>query len=267
MRILFIGDVVGKPGREVVRKALKHLKREIRPDLVIANGENCAHGAGLTPSCAREMFRAGCHVLTGGNHTWDRNEVHACLDSDLRILRPANYPEQSPGRGVGVYDASCGIPVAVINLQGTVFMEPIDDPFQMVDGLLDRIRDRAKIAVVDFHAEATSEKVAMAWHLDGKVTAVVGTHTHVVTADESVLPGGTAYITDVGMTGPHDSVIGVEKEIVLERFLTRRPVRFLVAEGDVRLNAVLIEVDPESGKAVSIRRIRYPEMEKPGVTP
>lgn len=258
MRILFIGDVVGKPGRGVVKRALRKMRTALDPDLVIANGENCAHGAGITPSSANELFRAGCDVITGGNHTWDRKEGLSCLESDPAVLRPANYPEESPGRGAGIYNTESRGPAAVINLQGRVFMEPIDDPFRVADMALAEIDESVKVRIVDFHAEATSEKVAMGWYLDGRVTAVVGTHTHIATADERVLPEGTAYITDVGMSGPYDSVIGVEKDLILERFLTQRPVRFAVAEGDIRLSAVLIEADPGTGRALSIERVVFP---------
>jgi metallophosphoesterase (TIGR00282 family) len=264
MRILFIGDVVGKPGRDVVRSALGELRRAVSPDFVIANGENCAHGAGLTASSVKELFRAGCDVLTGGNHTLLRREINSKLETEPRLLRPANYAVGTPGTGLGIYRAADGSEIAVLNLQGRVFMGEIEDPFQTADRILSGIGGRVKTVVVDIHAEATSEKIAMGWHLDGKVTAVVGTHTHVATADERILPGGTAYITDVGMTGPHDSVLGVEKEIILERFLTGRAVRFVVAEGDVRMSAVLIEADPETGSATSIRRMVWPDSQSPG---
>ncbi len=259
MRILFVGDVVGVPGRRILKSSLPRLRAEVRPDLVVVNGENAAGGSGLTPQTADDLFRAGSDVVTSGNHIWDRKEIHAYFDHHERLLRPANYPDPAPGGGVCLLSVEDGTPVAVVNLMGRVFMGALDDPFRAADEILREIGDRARIVVVDFHAEATSEKMAFAWHLDGRVSAVVGTHTHVPTADERVLPGGTAFITDVGMTGPYDSVIGVEKSMVLERFLSQRPVRFVPATGDVRLAAVLIEVSPQTGLAQSIRRIEVRE--------
>jgi len=259
VRILFIGDVVGVPGRRILRSSLPKLTREFAPDLVVANSENVAGGSGVTPDLAKELFRDGCDVLTSGNHVWDRKEVFPYLDSEERLLRPANYPDPAPGGGVCLVSARDGTPCAVMNLMGRVFMAAIDDPFRAADDILREIDGRATVVLVDFHAEATSEKVAFGWHLDGRVTAVVGTHTHVPTADERVLPGGTAYITDVGMTGPYDGVIGVEKEPVLARFRTQRPNRFTPATGDARLAAVLIEASPHTGRAESIRRIEVRE--------
>jgi len=259
MRILFVGDVVGSSGRKILKRALPELRREHRPELVVVNAENSAGGAGVTPATADELLAAGANVLTSGNHIWDRREIRPYLDQGDRLLRPANYPDPAPGVGVCIGQAEDGSPVAVVNLIGRVFMGNFDDPFRTMDEILDELDDRARMILVDFHAEATSEKVAMGWYLDGRVSAVIGTHTHVATADECVLPGGTAYITDVGMTGPHDSIIGVPKEQVLERFLTQRPVRFNAADSDPRLSAVLIEVSPQDGKARSIRRLVYRE--------
>jgi metallophosphoesterase (TIGR00282 family) len=264
VRVLVIGDVVGRPGRQILKSALRHVRRRFDPDLIIANGENCAGGVGMTPSTVDELFRAGCDVITGGNHTWHRDAILPYLEDHDRVLRPANYPDDTPGRGAGVYEARDGTSVAVVNLQGRVFMQDIDDPFRTADSVLAEVEDRSSVVVVDFHAEATSEKVALGWYLDGRVTAVVGTHTHVPTADARVLPGGTAYVTDVGMTGPYDSVIGVEKDDVLARFLTQRPVRFRIATGDARLSAVLIEVSAEDGLARSVRRVEYPAREDRG---
>lgn len=255
MRLLFVGDVVGQPGRRFLKPALRRITREHSPELVVVNGENAAGGHGLTPSTAEEIFRAGADVITSGNHIWDRKEVHDYLDSDARVLRPANYPHPAPGRGVGLFEARDGTQVAVVNLMGRVFMGQLDDPFRLADEILRELSDRAPVILVDFHAETTSEKMAFAWHVDGRVSAVVGTHTHVPTADERVLAGGTAFITDVGMTGPYDSVIGMEKEGAVERFLTQRPTRFVPASEDVRLAAVLIDVSPVDGRARSIRRI------------
>ncbi len=259
MRILFVGDVVGLPGRRVLRSGLAVLRGKLHPDLVVANGENCAGGNGLTPTTAEELFRAGCDVVTTGNHVWDRREIVPYLAGHERLLRPANYPAGVPGRGAVVVPALDGTPVLVANLMGRVYMPAVDDPFRTADALLADFGGRARVSLVDFHAEATSEKIAFCWYVDGRFSAVVGTHTHVATADERVLPGGSACITDVGMTGPHDSVIGVEKAEVLERFLTQRPVRFSTAREDVRLQAVLIEVSPSDGRAGSIRRIEFRE--------
>jgi len=260
VRILFIGDIFGRPGRSIVRERLKGLVREHSIDLVLANGENAAAGFGITPSLAEDLFDLGIDVLTTGNHVWDKREIvdyFESVDGDAhgparRVLRPANYASDLPGRGV--YEGrKNGSPYAVINLQGRIFMASNDDPFRTADRLLNQIK--AKIIFVDVHAEATSEKIALGWYLDGRVTAVVGTHTHVPTADERVLPGGTAYITDVGMTGPYDGVIGVKKELVVGRFLNNMPVRFEPATGDPRLCAVVVEGDDTSGKALSIQRI------------
>ncbi len=259
MRILFVGDVVGSPGRRILKSVLPRLRKELGPDLVVVNGENAAGGNGLTPSTADEIFRAGADVVTSGNHIWDRSEIHAYLDRHERLLRPANYPDPAPGGGVCVLEALDGTPTAVVNLMGRVFLALLDDPFRAADEILHELRDRARVVVVDFHAEATSEKIAFGWHLDGRVAAVVGTHTHVPTADERVLPGGTAFITDVGMTGPYDSVIGVEKSLVLARFLSQRPARFTPATGDVRLASVVIDVSPRTGLAESIERLEIRE--------
>ncbi len=259
MRILFVGDIVGNPGRRILKNVLPRLRGEYLPDLVIANGENCAGGVGLTPSTAEEIFRAGCDVITGGNHTWDKREILPLLESHPRLLRPANYPDPAPGGGVCLCEGRDGTPAAVVNLMGRVFMNLTDDPFRAADSILREIGSHARVIVVDFHAEATSEKMAFGWYLDGRVTAVIGTHTHVPTADERVLPEGTAFISDVGMTGPYDSVIGVEKSLVIERFLTQRPVRLTPATGDVRLAAVLIEASAATGRAESIRRIEVRE--------
>ncbi len=261
MRILFIGDIFGRPGRTIVRQRLPELVKSHQIELVIANGENAAAGFGLTPSLAEELLELGIQVITTGNHIWDKKEIidyFTSADSNpyspaRRVLRPANFPAGSPGTGVYEGRTAAGVSFAVINLQGRVFMQQIDDPFQVADALLKKIQSR--VVVLDMHAEATSEKIAIGWYLDGRVTAVLGTHTHVPTADERVLPGGTAYQTDVGMTGPFDSIIGVEKELVLHRFLTSMPARFEPAHGDVRLCAALIECDPAPGRARAIERL------------
>lgn len=258
MRILFIGDIVGSPGRKIVHDRLADILAQRQIDLCIVNCENAASGFGVTPRLAEELFSAGADVLTSGNHIWKRREILDYFPSQPRLLRPANFPNGSPGSGLYVGRAKDGIDFAVLNLQGRTFMTPIDDPFRVATQQLEKIPPEVKVIVVDIHAEATSEKVAMGWHLDGKVSAVLGTHTHVPTADFRVLPGGTAYITDVGMTGPHDSVIGMEKQGILEHFLdTTMPTRFVVAEGDVQMNSVLIEADESTGRARSIERLNF----------
>lgn len=260
MRILFIGDVFGSPGRKIVREHVHHVVETNNVELLIINVENAAGGFGVTPAICEEFFELGADVLTTGNHVWDKKEINDYLSSGMkngssarRVLRPANYPATVPGSGHYQGTTRSGVPYAVINLQGRVFMVNNDDPFRMADRLIEETK--AKVIVVDLHAEATSEKVAMGWYLDGRVTAVLGTHTHVATADTRVLPNGTAYQTDVGMSGPHDGVIGVEKEQVISRFLTSMPNRFDAARGDVRLNGVLIDCDAKTGRANSIERI------------
>ena len=256
--MLFIGDITGKPGRRLVAARLGALRRTHGVDVVIANGENAAGGMGITADSAAELLEAGVDALTGGNHTWHHRDAYELLDGDPRILRPANYPPGVPGRGAAVVKTAAGVEVGVLNLQGRVFMPELDDPFRMAREQAEALRASVPTVIVDFHAEATSEKVAMGWYLDGHVTAVVGTHTHVQTADERILPQGTAYITDVGMTGPRDGVIGMEREIILERFLTQMPARFQVASGPVQLNGVLIATDGD-GRARSIQRLQIVE--------
>jgi len=258
MRILFVGDVVGAPGRRIVRTRLKGLKRDLGADLTIVNGENAAGGAGLTTATAEELFAAGAEIITTGNHVWDKREVLGLLEREPRVLRPANYPAGSPGHGATVFTCAGGN-VAVVNLMGRVFMPLTDDPFAAADRVLAELPVEARVVVVDFHAEATSEKSAFAWFLDGRVSAVLGTHTHVPTADARVLPGGTAFITDVGMTGPWDSVIGVRKEQAIERFRTSRSLPYETADGDVRLAGVVVDVEPRSGRATAIARVDLEE--------
>ena len=253
LRILFIGDIIGRPGRRAVTDLLPGIKGEYGIDFTVANCENAAGGFGVTTKLVGELTDLGIDVLTSGNHIWDRREVAEDLDSFTNVLRPYNYPPGLPGRGWGTFETADGRKVVVVNLQGRVFMRPIDCPFRAADELLKSIED--KIVLVDMHAEATSEKVAMGWHLDGRVSAMVGTHTHVQTSDERVLPGGTAYITDVGMTGPHDSVIGIEKEAIIRRFLTEVPNRFEVGKEDIRLSGLVISVDAASGRAIEAERI------------
>ena len=257
MRIHFIGDIVGAPGREMVTKHLAEIVARERADLVIINGENSAAGFGITPKIAEELLALGADVITGGNHSWDRKEILEYIPNEPRLLRPANFPK-SPGRGLYVGTSRGGVRYAVLNLQGRVFMTQLDDPFRTADAELARIPPDVKIIFVDMHAEATSEKQAMGWYLDGRVSVVVGTHTHVATADERVLPNGTAFITDVGMTGPHESVIGMDRGAMVKRFLDSMPTKFEVAIGDVRINGVLAEVDDSTGRARSIVRVRVP---------
>ena len=255
MKILFIGDIIGSPGRSTVRHIMPEIVKEHGVDFVIANGEYAAAGFGLTVTVAKELFALGIDVLTTGNHLWDKKEIIPFLSSEKRILRPANYPDGSVGFPYGVYQAENGAKVGVLNLLGRVFLSTTDCPFKAADKALKEIKKETDIVIVDIHAEATSEKIAMGWYLDGRVSAVIGTHTHVMTADERVLPLGTAYITDAGMCGGFDSVIGMEKEGIIKRFLDQMPAKFAPAEGDVRFNGVVVEVDEKSGKATTIVRV------------
>lgn len=253
MRILFIGDIVGKPGRRIVSERLSEVVYQNRIDLVIANVENAAAGFGITVKIARELFAQGIEVMTSGNHIWDKREILEYLPGEPRLLRPANYPG-APGQGLYAGSTESGIPYAVLNLQGRTYLPSIDCPFRKADALLEGLDPRIKVRFVDFHAEVTSEKMAFGWYLDGRVSAVIGTHTHVPTADERILPGGAAFQTDAGMTGPYDSVIGMDKDASIRRFLHGLPTRFEPARGDVRWSSTIIEIDTETGKAVSIRR-------------
>jgi metallophosphoesterase (TIGR00282 family) len=255
LKILFIGDIIGRPGRQLVRDLLPRLVDQHMIDLVIANGENAAAGFGLTPDVVSELFDLGVDVLTTGNHVWDKRDGLVCLDQEQALLRPANYPEGAPGRGVGVYETAAGISVAVVNLEGRVFMNGLDCPFRKADAILDELGAEQRIVFVDFHAEATSEKGALGAYLDGRVSAVVGTHTHVQTADERVMPGGTAFISDVGMSGARDSVIGIRKELSVQRFLTQMPVRYEIAKKDPVLCGVVVSVDESTGRAQQIERV------------
>ncbi len=255
MNILFIGDTFGSAGRAAVKHHLKNLQEQFDVDLSILNCENAAAGFGITPKIADELFDWGIDVLTSGNHIWDKREIVPYLNKNPRILRPANYPPGNPGKGLTILKTNRGEDAAVLNLQGRVFMAPTDDPFRTADAELAKIPPHIKVIFVDMHAEATSEKVAMGWYLDGRVSAVIGTHTHIPTADERILPKGTAYQTDAGMTGPFDSIVGVVKEEVLRRFLTQVHTRFEPASQDARLNGVLIDIDSATGKARKIERI------------
>jgi 2',3'-cyclic-nucleotide 2'-phosphodiesterase len=264
MRVLFIGDIVGSPGRQIVHDRLADIVAQKRIDLVIANGENSAAGFGITPKIADELLKSGIEVLSGGNHSWDKKEVLEYMPHEPRLLRPANFPDGSPGSGLYLGTAKNGVKYAVLNLQGRVFLPAIDDPFRKADSELTKLPQDVAFVLVDMHAETTSEKIALGWYLDGRVTAVVGTHTHVATADEHVLPEGTAFITDVGMTGPHSGVIGMDRAGIIRKFLDGLPARFEVATGDVQMNCVLIETHDEAPRnsagrlrARSIERFRF----------
>jgi 2',3'-cyclic-nucleotide 2'-phosphodiesterase len=255
MKLLFIGDICGRPGRDLIRRGLAGLVAHHGADLVIANVENAAAGFGITPDIADDLAGYGIAVMTTGNHVWDKKEIYPYFANEPRLIRPANFPSGAPGKGSVVVRAASGVSVGVINVMGRVFMTALDNPFTSVLQEIDLVRRDAAVVFVDFHAEATSEKVAMGWHLDGRVTAVVGTHTHVQTADERVLPRGTAYITDVGFTGPHDSIIGVDRTAALNRFLTAMPQRFETATENPRLNGVVVTCDAATGRAGSIERV------------
>ena len=253
MKILFIGDIFGSPGRRIVADHVEDIVRANEIDLAIANGENAAGGFGITPSIAEDLLGLGIDVLTSGNHIWDKREIYDYLDRQPRLLRPANYP-QGPGQGLVTVKARNGVECAVINLQGRTYMPSTECPFRKADALLSQLNPEVKVRFVDFHAEVTSEKMAMGWHLDGRVSAMVGTHTHIPTADTRILPGGTAYQTDCGMTGPYHSVIGVETELILQRFLSGMPVRMEAAKKSAELHSVIVDVDEETGRARAVRR-------------
>lgn len=254
MNILFVGDIFASPGRRIVADHLQDIKATNNIDIAIANAENSAGGFGVTPSISEELLAMGFDALTSGNHIWDKKEIYDYLSRQPKLLRPANYPGDSPGRGVVVVSSRAGVPCAVVNLQGRTYMPDTDCPFRKADQILAELDPTVKVRFVDFHAEVTSEKMAMGWYLDGRVSAMVGTHTHLPTADTRILPGGTGYQTDVGMTGPYDSVIGVRKELILQRFLTALPIRMEAAKGSPELHSVILEVDEVTGKAISMRR-------------
>jgi hypothetical protein len=258
VRLLFVGDIVGSPGRHAVQALLPKLREQHEVDFAVVNGENSAGGLGITEKIARALFEAGADAITLGNHAYRHSDVYDYLDRESRIVRPANYNRGNPGRGHTIVEGGDGLKLAVVNLSGTVFLDAARSPFAEIDAILAELRGRADHVLVDFHAEATSEKVAMGWYLDGRVTACVGTHTHVPTADARVLPGGTAYVTDVGMTGPRGGVIGVVKELAVKRFVTQMPVKFETATDDPWLNAVLVEADG-AGRALSIEQILVPD--------
>ena len=258
MRILFIGDIVGKPGRQAIEGLLEKVIAENNIEFTIANGENAAGGMGITPPIAIDFLNQGVDVLTSGNHIWAKKEIIPFLDEEIRILRPANYPAQVPGRGAGIYRTEKGEKIGVLNLEGRVFMKNLDCPFRVGEKQVSLLEQQTNIIIVDFHAEATSEKMAMGWFLDGKVSAVLGTHTHIQTSDERILNEGTAYITDVGMTGPLNSVIGIRKQVALERLLTQIPWKFDVATEEIELQGVIVEIDRDTGKSKNIQRMRVP---------
>ncbi|MDP4524090.1 2',3'-cyclic-nucleotide 2'-phosphodiesterase [Bacillus subtilis] len=254
MRILFIGDVVGSPGRDMVKEYVPKLKTKYKPHFTIINGENAAHGKGLTEKIYHSLIQSGADAITMGNHTWDKKEIFDFIDDVPNLVRPANFPEGTPGKGI-TYVKANGKELAVINLQGRTFLPPLDDPFLKADELIAEATKRTPYIFIDFHAEATSEKLALGWYTDGRASAVVGTHTHVQTADNRILPKGTAYITDVGMTGPYDGILGMDRETIIKRFKTNLPVRFTVAEGKTTLSGVVIDIDDQTKKAVKIERI------------
>ena len=256
MKILFIGDVVGSPGRQAIDKLLPGLKKELGLHFVIANAENAAGGSGITLKVAQDLFASGVDVLTSGDHIWKKREIFDFINTEERILRPLNFPSGTPGRGSNLYTVKEGLKIGVICVNGRVFMDALECPFKTTLAAAQELREETKTIIVDIHAEATSEKIALGWYLDGKVSALIGTHTHIQTADEKILPAGTAYLTDAGMTGPYDSVIGRRVKDVLERFLTAVPVRFEVAEDNVQLHGALLDIDEVTGKARSISRIQ-----------
>ena len=256
MRLLFIGDIVGKPGRTALKELLPGLVSKRKIDFVVVNAENAAGGSGITPPIAKELIGYGADLLTSGDHIWKRKEAEELLQTNERVLRPLNYPDGAPGSGSAIIELEEGVKIGVINLVGRIFMQAVECPFRAARKEIEKIKRSTPNIFVDLHAEATSEKIALGWYLDGSVTALLGTHTHVQTADEKILPGGTAYITDVGMTGPFDSVIGRKKEQILTRFLTQMPTRFEMADKDIRLNGAIINFDTKTGKADSIERVQ-----------
>lgn len=251
MKVLFIGDIVGNPGRKATREILSSIRKEMPFDYCVANGENSAGGSGITYVVAQELYKIGINAITMGNHTWSKKEVTNFIDSDNRIVRPANYPPELPGKGSTIIDSKLGI----VNILGRVYMDSVDCPFKAAQREVEYLKSFVKVVLIDIHAEATSEKCAMAWLLDGKVSCVLGTHTHVQTADERIFPYGTGFISDVGMTGPYEGIIGVDRNLVIEKFLTHMPVKFEVAKGCVQFNAVYLNIDDRTGKTLEIQRI------------
>ncbi|SEN35235.1 TIGR00282 family metallophosphoesterase [Paenibacillus sp. OV219] len=258
MNVLFIGDIVGSVGRTAVKKVLPALQSKYNPHIIIANGENAAAGRGITAAIVKELLDAGVHGITMGNHTWDNKDIFEWIDDQPRIVRPANYVEGVPGQGATIIKAN-GKELAIVNLQGRTFLPPIDCPFRKADELIEQLQQKTKNILVDFHAEATSEKIAMGWYLDGRASIVVGTHTHVQTNDDTILPLGTAFLTDVGMVGPKNGVLGMDRDVVLHRFLTQMPTRFVVDEGDWHFHAIVVDIDDATGKARKIQKVRLTE--------
>ena len=258
MKIVAVGDVMGKPGRRALKGLLPEIIAEEKPDFVIVNGENSAGGMGITPDTGREMFESGADVITSGNHIWHHKQVDAYLLAEPKVLRPANYPKGAAGRGYTIQKTRNGVRIGVLNLQGRVFMPPIDCPFRIGQECVKEMRQETDIIVVDMHAEATSEKIALGHFLSGQVSFIYGTHTHVQTADERILKGGTAFLTDIGMTGPHDSVIGMDAAGIVEKFVSQRPKRFEVAKDGIEINGAVVEIDEQTGQATSIKRIKRP---------
>ncbi|WP_018922481.1 TIGR00282 family metallophosphoesterase [Salsuginibacillus kocurii] len=254
MKLMFIGDVVGSPGRKMVEEYVPKLKKKYRPSMVVINGENAAHGKGITEKIYKQLLNAGAQAITLGNHAWDKKEIFEFIEEAPNLIRPANFPEGTPGNGYKILDIN-GVKLGLINLMGRTFMPPLDCPFQKVDQILAEIEDRSDCIFVDFHGEATSEKQAMGWYLDGRVSAVIGTHTHVQTGDERILPNGTAYLSDVGMTGPYDGILGMERETIIQKFKTGLPARFEVDTGREQLSGVYLELDPKTKKAKKIERL------------
>ena len=259
LNILFIGDIVGRPGLELTESLLKSYLQKYNVDFCIANGENLVEGKGINEEMVTRVFNLGVHVITGGNHTWDTWQARKVLGGNRNVLRPLNYPSDNPGNGFIVYDLAEKGKVGVLNLQGRVYMQTIDCPFKKADWAVEKIREQTKVVFIDMHAEATAEKMALGWYLDGRITAMVGTHTHIQTADARILPQGTGYITDVGMTGPYDSVIGLKKEIAIRRFIHQTPYKYEMASHDVRLCGVYLQADVETGKALKFESFVYPE--------
>ncbi len=259
LNILFVGDIIGTPGLEITTKILKSFQDKYEIDFTIANGENVSDGKSITEELARQLYDLGIHVITSGNHLWDKWQARQLINKDRNVLRPLNYPRENGGNGFVVFDLKDKGKIGVVNIQGRTYMNPIDCPFKAMDWVIPKIQEETKVIIVDFHAEATAEKVAMGWHLDGHVSALLGTHTHVPTSDSRILPKGTAFQSDVGMTGPYDSVIGMKKEIALKRFIHQTPYKFEVATNDVHFSATYLKIDRESGKALQIERILFPE--------
>lgn len=257
MKIFFVGDIMGAPGRRAIAQLLHKVVDQHQIDLVVANGENAAGGIGITPALAEQLLGQGIDILTSGNHLWKHKEIIPFLESSDRLLRPANYPPETPGQGLALVETPAGEPAAIFNLEGRVFMSPLECPFRCADRQLATIPPEVKVILVDFHAEATSEKQALGWYLDGRVSAVIGTHTHVQTADERILPGGTGYLTDAGFTGPCDSVIGMNKDVIIKRFLTQRPQQFKVATQNIQLQGVVLDIDAK-GHCLALNRIQLP---------